>query len=146
MKSFVTETDIEYVKKQSYKVMGVIFIILSLLALLLLLISVRIYACVEIIVILGCLMGVFSKKYAAHDYVLRFEGRDLIVRNRAGTEGFRLEELSIGDFTFKQSEREKKLNYCTVLINGSAIAFGGIKNCREMKTYINANCKNSYHK
>lgn len=146
MNSFVTETDIEYVKKQSYKMMGVIFVILSLLSLLVLLVSVRIYACVEIIVILACLMGVFSKKYDAHNYILRFEERDLIVRNRAGTDGFRLEDLSISDFTFKQSEKEKKLNYCTLLINGTTIAFGGIKNCKELKTYINANCKNSYHR
>lgn len=143
MKSFVTETDINYVKRQSYKVVGVIFVILSLLALLALLLSVKIYACVEIIVILGCLMGVFSKKYDSHDYVLSFEDRDLIVRNRAGTEGFRLPDLSASDFVFKQSEKEKKLNYCTLLIEGTSIAFGGIKNCREMKTYVNANCKNT---
>ena len=146
MNSFVTETDIAYVKKQSYKFWGVIFVLLSLLALLALMLSVKTYAAAEIVVILACIMGIYSKKYEEHNYILRFEGRDLIVRNRAGTAGFRLDEMSISDFTFKQSAKEKKLNYCTVIIEGTAIAFGGIKNCKEMKTYINANCKNSHRK
>lgn len=144
MNSFVTETDIEYVKKQSYKTVGIIFVALSLLALFALLISKRVYACVEVLVILGCLLGIFSKKYDSHNYRFIFEGRDLIVRTKSGSDGFRLPDMSASDFVFKQSKKEMELNYCTLLIKDSTIAFGGVKNCKELKTYINANCKYSH--
>lgn len=141
MKSFVTETDTKYIRQQSYITALVLFVVLSALVSLCLLVSQKIFAAAEIVVILACLMMVSSKKQDRHHYRLRMEGSTLHVENLAGGGSFSLPELGAEDFIIRQSRREIKLDYCTLLINGTAYAFGGVKNCSGLKEHIERNCR-----
>ena len=138
MNKFITETDVSYIKNQSYKLAAVIFVIGSLLAYLCNGFSEKLFAALEIVVILVCLVMAFSKKHEKHRFRLRFEGRKLHVDNLAGGESFSIPDLMAADIIIRQSKREEKLDYCTLLINGTAYAFGGVKNCSGIREYITA--------
>ncbi len=139
MKAFITETDTKYIKTQTYITAGILFVILTGLASLCLLFSQKIFAAAEIVVILACLMMVSSKKQDRHYYRLRFDSSGLYVTSLATGGSFSVPELSPGDLVIRQSRREKKLNYCTLLISGTAYAFGGVKNCSGLKEFLDNN-------
>ncbi|MBR5490944.1 MAG: hypothetical protein IKV79_06725 [Oscillospiraceae bacterium] len=138
MKKFVTETDVGYIKTQSYKMAAVIFVIATALACLCLQFSQKIFAALEIVIILACLMMALSKKHEKHHFRLTLDGRGLHVDNLAEGGSFSIPDLRADDIIIRQSKREEKLDYCTVLINGTANAFGGVKNCSGLREYISA--------
>lgn len=140
MKKFVTETDAKYIKNQSYITAAILFVLLSALASLCLLLSQKIFAAAEIVVILACLMVVFSKKQDRHNYRFRFEGSTLHVESKVGGDSFVLRDLPASDFDIRQSRKEKKLDYCTLLIANSTLAFGGVKNCSGLRAHIETHC------
>jgi len=141
MKKFETETDLKYVKNQAMLFAVAVFIVLSLICWLCLRSFEKIFAAAEIVIILACLMMVFSKKQDRHNYRFRFEGSTLYVESKTGAEGLILRDMSASDFDIRQSAREKKMDYCTLLVSGSAMAFGGVKNCSGLREYIRQNCR-----
>ena len=139
MKKFETETDIKYIKSQAMLAAVLVFIVLSVLCWLFLRSFEKIFAAAEIVIILLCLMMIFSKKQERHNYRFRFEGATLYVESKIGAGGLVLRDMSASDFDLRQSAREKKLDYCTILVSGSGIAFGGVKNCSGLRAYMEEN-------
>ena len=136
MKKFVTETDVSYIKTQSYKMAAVIFLVGTALAYLCNGVSEKLFAALEIVIILICLAIAFSKKHEKHSFRLTLEGKKLLVDNLAEGGGFSIPDLRADDIIIRQSKREEKLDYCTLIINGTANAFGGVKNCSGLREYI----------
>lgn len=138
---FTTETDIEYVKRQSNKAMAIIFIVLSLLACLGFLIAWQTFIFFEGIVLVSCIVAMFSKKRNNNNFELHFENDHLYIMNRTTGKTFEVFDIPASDFVITQTEKEKAANYCSLLIKNTVFAFGGIKNCSELKEYISQNYK-----
>lgn len=85
-------------------------------------------------------MVVFSKKQDKHNFRFRFEGSTLHIENKALGDSFVLRDLPASDFDMRQSRKEKELDYCTLLIANSSMAFGGVKNCSGLRRHIEENC------
>lgn len=139
--TFITETDEKYVKRQSYKAIVITFFVFSLLACFGFLIAWQTFIFFEGIVLISCIVTFFSKKHSNHNYELHFEDDNLCITNRVTNEVFEVYDIPASDFVINQSKKEKDINYCSLLIKNTIFAFGGIKNCSELKEYISENYK-----
>lgn len=134
--TFTTETDIQYVKAQSFKSMAVVFLVLSLCASLGLLVALRTFLYLEAVVFITCTASLFLSKKNLNDFQLHFENDILYIKDRKKGESFEVYDIPASDFIINQTAKEKKLNYCSVAIKHTIFRFGGIKNCNELKEYI----------
>ena len=139
MNTFVTETDCKYVKFQTYKATTVVFIVLSLLACFGFLISWKTFLFIEFIVLISCIVNLNSKNGTRHDYVLEFEGNRLYITDRTTSNTYEVFDISASDFIINQTKQEIKKDYCSLVIKNTIFAFGGMKNCNQLKKYISDN-------
>ena len=54
-------------------------------------------------------------------------------------ESFYVSDIPASDFVITQAKDETKLDYCSLLIKKTVFCFGGVKNCRQLKEYIQEN-------
>lgn len=138
-KVFVTETDEKYIKNQSDRVFFIIFLVLSLIACLGFFIAWQTFVFFEIIILLSCYFARSLRKNSNHCWRLKFENDDLTVINLSTNEVYRVWDIPASDFVITQTKREKGLDYCSVMIKNTVFTFGGIKNCTQLKKYIEIN-------
>lgn len=136
MNTFTTETDSGYVKHQTYKTTIVLFVALSLLACLGFLIAWQTFLFIEFLVAVSCVVALVSKKGTHHDYVLKFEGDRLYITDKANASVYEVFDIPASDFIINQTKREAKKDYCSLAIKNTVFAFGGVKNCAQLKQYI----------
>ena len=134
--TFTTETDIQYVKAQSFKSMAVVFLVLSLCASLGLLVALRTFLYLEAFVFIICTASLFLSKKNLNDFQLHFENDILYIKDRKTGESFEVYDIPASDFIINQTAKEKKLNYCSLAIKHTIFMCGGVKNCNELKEYI----------
>ena len=139
MNTFITETDCKYVKLQTYKATAVIFIVLSLLACFGFLIGWQTFLFIEFIVLISCIVTLNSKNGTRHDYVFEFEGNRLYITDRATSNIYEVFDIPASDFIINQTKQEIKKDYCSLTIKNTIFAFGGVKNCNQLKKYISDN-------
>ena len=134
--SFTTDTDIKYVKAQSFKAMFVVFLVLSLCASLGLLVALRTFLYLEAFVLITCIASLFLNRKTLNDFRFHFENDILYIKDRKTGESFEVYDIPASDFIINQTAKEKKLNYCSLAIKHTVFICGGVKNCRELKEYI----------
>lgn len=139
--TFITETDEKYVSRESGKAAIIVFMAFSLFACFGFLIAWQTFIFFEGIVLLSCTVALFSMKRSNHNYELYFENDHLCITNRATGETFEVYDIPASDFIITQTKKEKTVNYCSLTIKKTVFAFGGIKNCLELKKYISENYK-----
>ncbi|MBQ5320846.1 MAG: hypothetical protein J6K88_02110 [Oscillospiraceae bacterium] len=139
MNSFVTETDNEYIRWQTYKTTIVLFVVLSLLACFGFLIAWQTFLFIEIIVLISCIAALTSKKGIQHNYLLRFEDDRLYITDRTNANIYEVFDIPASDFIINQTKQEIKKDYCTLAIKNTVFVFGGVKNCNQLKKYISDN-------
>lgn len=139
MKEFITETDAKYVKSQSKRVAIIMFIVMSLLACLGLLVTWQMFLFLEVLVLLSCIYTFITTTKKEHSYTLHFEGDVLTITDNSKNEEYEVYDIPASDFIINQSKKEKDLDYCSVGIKNTIFQFGGVKECKKLKKYINEN-------
>ena len=140
--SFLTETDVKFANRKSYKITAIMFVVLSLLSCLGFLNAWQTFAFFEGIVLISCIITIFLKKhnkYNCDNCELYFENDRLYITNRATNETFEVYDIQASDFVISQTKKEKEINYCDIVIKNTIFIFCGIKNYRELKEYISEN-------
>ena len=138
-KNFITTTDTEYTKTQTYQATACIFCGLSLFASLGFLIAWQTFVIFEIAAFFICVISAMHITNNTHDYKLRFEADILYVTDRTSCETFEVYDISASDFIITQTKKEKKIDYCGMAIKNTVFIFGSVKNCSELKKYIAEN-------
>ncbi|MBQ2675893.1 MAG: hypothetical protein IJF54_00635 [Clostridia bacterium] len=136
---FITETDERYVKHQFYKSTVIAFVIFSLLACFGFLVAWQTFVFFEVIVLISCIVTIFSKKREGHNYELHFENDWLLITNCVTFDSYEVYDVPASDFVITQSNKEKESDYCSLLIKNTVFAFGGVKKCNKLKEYISNN-------
>ena len=139
MNTFITETDSEYVRLQTHKTTLALFVVLSLLACLGFLIAWQTFLFLEFIVLIACVITLNSNKSTHHDYVLKFEDDRLYITDKANSNIYEVFDIPASDFIINQTKQETKKDYCSLAIKNTIFAFGGVKNCVQLKKYISDN-------
>jgi hypothetical protein len=139
MNTFTTETDSGYVRLQTYKTTLVLFVVLSLLACLGFLIAWQTFLFIELIVLISCVVALNSKKGTHHTYVLKFEDDRLYITDKTDANMYEVFDIPASDFIINQTKQEIKKDYCSLAIKNTIFAFGGVKNCAQLKKYISDN-------
>ena len=118
--------------------MVILFLVLSCFAALGLLIALQTFLIFEMLVSFICFFSYYITQKNIHDCRLCFENDFLLIKDRTAGEVFEVYDIPASDFIINQTKKEKKLNYCSVAIKHTVFSFGGVKNCRELKEYIEA--------
>ena len=137
--TFATETDAKYVSLQSSKALLITFCVLSLFACLGFLVAWQTFAFFEIIVLISCVVSFFLIRNKGHSWKLEFNDTVITITNLTTKEEFCVYDISASDLVVNQSKNEVRLDYCSLMIKNTVFAFGGIKNCSQLKTYIQEN-------
>ncbi len=137
--TFVTETDAKYVRLQSIKAILIFFCVFSLFACLGFLVAWQTFAFFESIVLISCAVTFFQKRRENHSWKLEFNDAVITITNLNTKEKFRVYDIPASDFVVNQSKNEIKLDYCSLMIKSTVFLFGGIKNCSQLKAYIQEN-------
>lgn len=74
-----------------------------------------------------------------HYWKLEFEDDALTIVNLKTNEYYSVFDIPASDFVITQSGNETNLDYCTLMIKHTVFAFGGVKNCTQLKAYIQEN-------
>ena len=136
---FTTETDAKYAQIQACKALIGVFLLFSLIACLGFLIAWQTFAFFEIIVIISCIYVLFIKTKRVHHWQLVFKNDKITITNLVTKESFWVDDISSSDLIVSQTKAEKVLDYCSLSIKGTVFQFGGIKNCNQLKAYIQEN-------
>ena len=139
--AFSTETSPQYVRLQSYKSLLIVFLVFSLAACLGFLVAWQTFMFFELIVIISCVVSLFQNNKKGHHWKLEFENDVLTITNLKTNESFWVSDIPASDFVITQSKAETSLDYCSLMIKNTVFAFGGVKNCQQLKTYIRENYK-----
>ena len=137
--TFVTETDAKYVRLQSSKALLIIYCVLSLFACLGFLVAWQTFVFFEIIVLISCAVAFFQKRNKDHSWKLEFNDAVITITDLTTKEEFCVYDIPASDLVINQSKNEVRLDYCTLMIKNTVFAFGGIKNCSQLKAYIQEN-------
>ena len=139
--SFTTETDEKYIKRQANKALAVTFAVLSLIACLGLLVAGQTFVYLEAMMVICCAFTMILKSRSKHHFILEFEVAILYITNCATNDTYRVYDVPASDFLITQSGKERKTDYCSLLIKNTVFTFGGVKNCQALKDYIAQNFK-----
>lgn len=134
--SFVTETDIKHVQRQTNRVFVIIFAIASVFACLGFLIAWQTFLFFEAAVLISCAVALFSNRKSSHSWKLKFENDRLYITNQTTGDVFEVYDIPASDFVINQTKEEQEIDYCSLLVKNTVFAFGGVKNCRDLKNYI----------
>ncbi len=137
--TFSTTTDPVYVRLQSNKSLAIVFFVFSLIACLGSLVAWQTFIFFELIVIISCVVSLFRNSKKGHYWKLSFENDMLTITNLTTNESYWVSDIPASDFVITQSKSEKHYDYCSLMIKNTVFAFGGIKNCQQLKTYIEEN-------
>ncbi|MBQ2729589.1 MAG: hypothetical protein IJF69_02310 [Clostridia bacterium] len=139
MGTFTTETDMKYVRSETYKVTAIIFIVCSFLASLGFLIAWQTFVFIEAIVMISCFAVLISADRKNHSYEINIEGVTINILDRNDNKSYKLTDIYIEDFIINQSKKEVALDYCSVAIIGTSFTMGGVKNYSALVRYIEEN-------
>ena len=139
--AFSTETSPQYVRLQSNKSVIIVFFVFSLVAGLGFLVAWQTFIFCELIVIVSCAVSLFQNNKKGHHWKLEFENDMLTITNIKTNESFWVSDIPASDFVITQSRNEMPLDYCSLMIKNTVFAFGGVKNCQQLKAYIRENYK-----
>lgn len=139
--SFITETDPKYALLHINKSLIIVFLVLSFIACFGFIVAWQTFMFFEVIIFVGCFIVFLQNKQKGHYWNLNFEGHTLTITNLITYESFYVYDVSASDFIIKQSKREKQLNSCNLRIKRTVLELGGVKNCQQMKDYIQKNYK-----
>jgi hypothetical protein len=137
--TFVTETDSHYVRQQSCRAVFPIFLVLSLVTCACFFVGWQLFIFFELIVIISCIHTFFQSRKKEHSWKLEFENDYLIVTDLTHQNRYEIYDIPASDFIINQTKKEVVLDYCSVTIKNTVFAFGGVKNCQQLKTYIQEN-------
>ena len=139
-KSFTTETDSKYAKKQFIKPILFVFIGGAPLCLLALLISWQLAA--FLLISLGFCFGIaYYTTIRKCSWKLHFENDNLTLTNLTTGQTFSVWDIPASDIVIKQSEKERELDYGFVTIKDTVFGFHGVKHCNALREYIKQNYK-----
>ena len=143
MNAFKTETDEEYVHKATIKPVLITWLVMSALCCFGFLISWITVMYLEIIVIAVIIISYKSVSSNPHDYELNFEDDTLFITDRARKSEHVVYDVPANDFVITQTKAEKALDYCSFTVKHTVFAFGGVKNCTQLRQYITDNFPNA---
>lgn len=138
---FVTETDEKYGMSYFNKSVLVTFAIFSVFSCLGFIVSWETFAFLECAVAVGCLFVYFQNKQKGYKWKLEFKNSVLTITNLMTYESFSVYAVPASDFVVKQSKKEMQSDYCRLRIKHTIFSFSGIKNCQQLKEYIQENYK-----
>ena len=69
-------------------------------------------------------------------WLLDFQDNVLILTNTANHKQYRLDELTVSDFHFKQTAVQKKANRCDLKLDNLPFGLYGVKKYEELNAYI----------
>ena len=134
--TFSTTTNPILCKKHSQKVFAVTGMVLCLLSCFGLLISFNVFCFIEFIVIVTIALFFFVNNQKSYSWKLKFEGDTLYIEDLNSFKRFVVYNIPASDIVIKQSEEEKRSDYCRLRIKKTIFQFGGVKNCSQLKEYI----------
>ena len=137
-KSFTTETDAKYAKKQFFKPILFTMIGTMTLSLLAFIISWQLVVMLEVMQVF-CLGIMYYITVRKSSWRLFFEGDQLTLTNLTTGQTFSVWDIPASDIVIKQSEKEKELDYGFVTIKDTVFGFHGVKNCNALREYIKEN-------
>lgn len=138
-KTFITETDVEYAKQQSQRGIVSVFIVGTLLSCLGLFVSWSLFGFFEAILIFSCVMSLKQQQARGFAWRLEFFGNELIITNLTTNEQFRVYDTPASDFIITPSKYKKELGHCSFAVKRTIFAFDGVKNCKQLRAYIQEN-------
>ena len=136
MNTFKTETDEQYVHKATIKPAIITWLVMSGLCCFGFLISWITVMYLEIIVIAVMIISYKSVTNNPHDYELYFEDATLFITDRARKSEYVVYDVPASDFVITQTKAETALDYCSFTVKHTVFAFGGVKNCTQLRQYI----------
>ncbi|MBO5778696.1 MAG: hypothetical protein J6R82_03925 [Clostridia bacterium] len=139
--TFVTETDPQYVRKLFIKGMIISFFAFSLIACLGFLVAWQTFVWFELVVIFSWVVALVLCQKKGNHWTLEFKGDVLTITNIKTNASYCVYDIPASDFMIKQSKRDVQLDYCTFLIKNTVFAMDGVKNCQQLKAYIQENYK-----
>ena len=134
--AFITDTDSKYVQLQSYKSLMLVFLVFSLFACVGFFVAWQTFLFLELIVVISSVYAFWQNRKKEHRWKLEFENDQLTITNLTTNTSYCVYDIPASDFVITQTKREIPLDYCTVAIKHTVFAFGGVKNCRALKAYI----------
>ena len=111
----------------------IVFALLSLFGLKIALITCLFFEGLTLLCFILCFVFV-SKTH----WLLDFQDNVLILTNTANHNQYRLDDLTISDFHFKQTSVQMKANRCDLKLANLPFGLYDIYNYEELKTYINS--------
>lgn len=142
MNTFKTETDEQYVHKATIKPAVITWLVMSALCCFGFLISWVTVVYLEIIVIAVMIIS-YKSTTTPHDYELYFEDATLFITDRARKSEYVVYDVPASDFVITQTKAEIPLDYCSFTVKHTIFAFGGVKNCTQLRQYITDNFPNT---
>lgn len=141
MNSFKTVNDIEYFMNNYKKSRIIAYIIILSISTLGLLISFVAFTVFLAIAIAVCIMmhTMPTTTQAADQCEFQFKNDFLTIINYSSNKIYEVSNIPASDFIIKQSKKDKKLDYCNFSIKNTIFIYGGVKNCTELKKYIEEN-------
>jgi hypothetical protein len=137
--TFVTETDVEFAKQQFKRGDASVFIVGTLLSCLGLLISWPLFLLFEAVIVFSCVMSVKQQQARGFAWRLEFFDNELIITNLTTGEQFRVYDTPASDFIVKRSRYKNESDCCTFAVKRTIFCFDGVKNCEQLRVYIQEN-------
>ena len=138
--TFITQTDSQYVRRQSVFAVLPVFLVFSLVACCVcFFVGWELLLFFELVIIIASVHTLFQNMKKEHLWKLEFERDQLTVTNLKTGESYQVYDTPASDFIITQTKGELSLDYCSVTIKDTIFAFGGVQNCQQLKAYIQEN-------
>lgn len=135
MNEFTTETDPTYAGRARMKLSLIIGLGMTICNLFSITISVSLFLLIEVVICSVVFLCV-SLPRRNQDWTLHFEGDELHVTNNMTGDHYEIYAIPTTDFCFRQTKRDKEMDYGDLTIRHTIFGFPSVKNISETKVYI----------
>lgn len=135
MNEFTTGTDTAYAGRSRMKISLIIGLGMTVCNLLSLTISASLFLLIEV-VICGVTFLCVTLPKRNQDWTLHFEEDELHVTNNVTGDCYEIYAIPTTDFCFRQTKRDKEMDYGDLTIRHTIFGFPSVKNVSETKAYI----------
>lgn len=135
MNELTTKTDPAYAGRERLKVSLIIGLCMTACNFLSLTISLSLFLLIEVVICTVTFLCIQLPK-RNQDWTLQFKEDELHVTNNATGESYEIYAIPTTDFRFRQTKKEKEMDYGTLTIRRTIFGFPSVKNVTAVKAYI----------
>ena len=135
MDELTTHTDSAYAAKERLKVSLLIGLFMTFCNFLSLKISLSLFLMIEVVICFITFLCVQLPK-RNQDWTLHFQEDELHITNNSTGDRYEVYAIPTTDFRFRQTKREKELDYGTLTIRRTIFGFPALQNVTAVKAYV----------